>query len=69
MNFALPDGTALADATGEQIHNVADWLNAVADQLRPEQTLAEWISGPQNHNGRAKWRPEPQSPVGLNWRS
>ena len=62
QDFALPDGTALADATGEQIRNVADWLNAVADQLRPEQTPTAWMTGAREPHGRAKWRLEPTSP-------
>jgi len=67
LDFAPPDGTALADATGERIRNVADWLNAVVDQLRPEQTPANWMTGTREPHGRAAWRPEPQPPI--DWRS
>ena len=64
LDYALPDGTALADATGAQIGNVAAWLNAVADRLRPEETPAEWMTDAQNPTGRAAWRRKPKPPFG-----
>jgi hypothetical protein len=37
LDFVLPDGTKLRDATGAQMPE-CEWLLAIADQLKPHET-------------------------------
>jgi len=62
LDWKLPSGVALADATGAEIRQVSAWLAAVADQLRPEESPSSWMNGAAPH-GRAEWRPTPQPPI------
>lgn len=38
LDFLLPDGTKLRDATGAQCRNAGEWLLAIAYQLKPHET-------------------------------
>ena len=38
LDFVLPDGTRLRDATAKQCERVGEWLLAIARQLQPHET-------------------------------